>query len=248
VATLSAEGIAVFQIGSSLRDARTRRGLELAQVERDTRIRPRYLQALEDEQFDLLPGEAYAKGFLRTYADFLGLEGERFVDEYNSRFPVPEEPPNVKLARVKRRRSLLDMRYVAIPVAVLVGLIVWQLTKSGGGHHHVANAPPPPKTLPAAPQHVRASAPKTPTAPTAARVVFAAAKGPCWLSVRVGSETGRVLYEQTLQTGETARFSGKRLWIRIGAPWNVTATLNGKALTLPSALGNVVVTPSGAAQ
>jgi cytoskeleton protein RodZ len=240
----------VFQIGSSLRDARTRRGLELSEVERDTRIRPRYLQALEDERFELLPGEAYAKGFLRTYADFLGLEGDRFVDEYNSRFPVAEEPPNVKLARVKRRRSLLDTRYVAIPFAVLLGLIVWQLTKSGGGHHHVANAPPPPTTLPAAAApHVRASTPKTPSpTPAAARVVFAAAKGPCWLSVRLGSETGRVLYEQTLQPGQTARFSGRRLWIRIGAPWNLAATLNGKALTLPSALGNVVVTPSGLAQ
>jgi hypothetical protein len=239
----------VFQIGSSLRDARTRRGLELSQVERDTRIRPRYLQALEDERFDLLPGEAYAKGFLRTYADFLGLEGERFVDEFNSRFPVAEEPPNVKLAQVKRRRSVLDMRYVAIPFAVLLGLIVWQLTKSGGGHHHVANAPPAPKTVSAAAPHVRAStAPTPPPAPAAARVVFAAAKGPCWLSVRLGSETGRVLYEQTLQAGQTARFSGKRLWVRIGAPWNLAATLNGKALTLPSTLANVVVTPSGVAQ
>ena len=56
----------MFEIGSSLRDARTRRELELSQIERETRIRSRYLQALEDERFELLPGEAYAKGFLRT--------------------------------------------------------------------------------------------------------------------------------------------------------------------------------------
>jgi len=68
------------------------------------------------------------------------------------------------------------------------------------------------------------------------------------LSVRLGSETGRVLYEQTLQAGQTARFSGTRLWIRIGAPWNLAATLNGRALTLPSTLANVVVTRSGVAQ
>jgi cytoskeletal protein RodZ len=241
----------VFQIGSSLRDARTRRGLELSQVERDTRIRPRYLQALEDERFDLLPGEAYAKGFLRTYADFLGLEGERFVDEYNSRFPVAEEAPNVKLARVKRRRSLFDTRYVAIPFAVLLGLVAWQLTRSSGGHHQVAHAPPAPTTAPTAAPHVRAStsaAPAPPPARAVARLAFAATSGPCWLSVRLGSETGRVLYEKTLEPGQTARFSGKRLWIRIGAPWNLGATLNGKSLTLPSTLANVVVTPSGLAQ
>jgi cytoskeleton protein RodZ len=239
----------VFQIGSSLRDARTRRGLELSQVERDTRIRPRYLQALEDERFDLLPGEAYAKGFLRTYADFLGLEGERFVDEYNSRFPVSEEPPNVKLARVKPRRSLLDARYVALPFAVLVGLIAWQLTRSSGGQHHVAHAPPPPTTMPAAASHVPSTTPAAPASqPAAARLVLAATNGPCWLSVRLGAGTGRLLYERTLEPGQTVHFSGKRLWIRIGAPWNLSASVNGKAVTLPSTLANVVVTRSGLAQ
>src|SRR2546422_6950397 len=128
----------MFELGSSLRETRVRRGVELAQVAAETRIRSRYLQALEDERFELLPGEAYAKGFLRTYADFLGLEGERFVDEYNSRFPASEEPPTVKLARAKRRRSPLASRFVAIPFAVLLALIGWRLAGSGGGDHPVA--------------------------------------------------------------------------------------------------------------
>lgn len=233
----------MFEIGSSLRDARTRRGLELSQIEQETRIRPRYLQALEDERFDLLPGEAYAKGFLRTYADFLGLEGERFVDEYNSRFPASEEAPAVKLARVKRRRSLLDTRFVAIPFAVLLALIGWQLTRPGGGHHSVTHAPPAPPTVTTAAPHVRART--TAPAPVAARLVLAAIRGPCWLSVRLGSETGRLVYEGTLEQGKTARFSAGRLWIRIGAPWNLVATLNRSAVALPSSLGNVVVTRSG---
>ena len=240
----------MFEIGSSLRDARTRRGLELSQIERETRIRPRYLQALEDERFDLLPGEAYAKGFLRTYADFLGLEGERFVDEFNSRFPASEEPPNVNLARVRRRRSLFDLRFVAIPFAVLLGLLGWQLARSGGGGHHqgATHLPSSPATVANVAPHVRARTTAPPPKPVAARVVLAATRGSCWLSVRLGSETGRVLYESTLQAGQTARFSGKRLWIRIGAPWNLLATLNGKPVVLPSALGNVVVTPGGLKQ
>ena len=52
----------------------------------ETRIPRRYLHALEDERFELLPGSAYAKGFLRVYADYLGLDGQLFVDEYNARF------------------------------------------------------------------------------------------------------------------------------------------------------------------
>jgi cytoskeleton protein RodZ len=237
----------VFQIGSSLRDARMRRGLELSQVEHDTRIRPRYLQALEDERFDLLPGEAYAKGFLRTYADFLGLEGERFVDEYNSRFPASEEAPGVSLARVKPRRSLLGLRIAAVPLAVLLGLIGWQMARSsGGGHPHIAKAPPVPSTRAS---HAPPVAARTTTsaAPVAARLSFAATRGACWLSVRLGSETGRVLYESTLQPGKTVRFVGRRLWARIGAPWNLVATLNGRTLVLPSTLANVVVTPRGLA-
>ena len=63
----------MFELGSSLREARVRRGVELAQVAAETRIRTRYLQALEDERFELLPGSVYGKGFLRAYADYLGL-------------------------------------------------------------------------------------------------------------------------------------------------------------------------------
>ncbi len=76
----------MFELGSTLREARVRRGIELAQVAAETRIRTRYLQALEDERFELLPGSAYAKGFLRAYADYLGLDGQLFVDEYSARF------------------------------------------------------------------------------------------------------------------------------------------------------------------
>ena len=66
----------MFEIGNSLRDARVRQGLELPELETQTKIRAKYLKALEEEQFDLLPGEAYVKGFLRTYADRLGLDGQ----------------------------------------------------------------------------------------------------------------------------------------------------------------------------
>ena len=70
-----------------------------------------------------------------------------------------------------------------------------------------------------------------------------AARGSCWLSVRLGSETGRLVYERTLEQGQTVRFAGPRLWIRLGAPWNLDATLNGKRTQLPTSINNVVVTP-----
>ena len=74
----------MFEIGNSLREARLRQGLEFVEVEQATKIRGKYLRALEDEQFDILPGQTYVKGFLRTYAEYLGLDGQLYVDEYNS--------------------------------------------------------------------------------------------------------------------------------------------------------------------
>ncbi|MGH3062528.1 MAG: helix-turn-helix domain-containing protein, partial [Gaiellaceae bacterium] len=81
----------MFEIGNSLREARLRQGLEFPRIETETKIRGKYLRALEEEQFEVLPGETYVKGFLRTYADYLGLEGQLYVDEYNSRFTTAEE-------------------------------------------------------------------------------------------------------------------------------------------------------------
>jgi hypothetical protein len=61
--------------------------------------------------------------------------------------------------------------------------------------------------------------------------------------VRLGSDTGRVLYQRTLEAGQRALFVARRLWLRIGAPWNVDATLNGKPAPLPTSLANILVTP-----
>jgi hypothetical protein len=74
----------VFEIGNSLREARVRQQLELGEVELATKIRARYLRALEEESFEALPAQTYVKGFLRTYADYLGLDGQLYVAE-----PIP---------------------------------------------------------------------------------------------------------------------------------------------------------------
>jgi hypothetical protein len=236
----------MFEIGNNLRAARIRQKLELSQAEGDTRIRAKYLRALEDERFEVLPGPAYTKGFLRTYADYLGLDGQRFVDEYNARLPPEEEPEAPPQLRIRRRRRLVLAPWL-LAVAVLaagIGVVAWQLSSNGG--HHSSAGPPPAQTR----TTTRAALPTTPRAarqPSTllARIVLVARRGRCWLSVRQGSTTGRLVYERTLEQGRTAHFVASRLWIRIGAPWNVDATLNGKAVQLPAATGDVVVTPAG---
>jgi Helix-turn-helix domain/RodZ C-terminal domain len=232
----------VFEIGSSLREARMRQKFELGDVERATRIRARYLMALEEERFDILPGTAYAKGFLRTYADHLGLDAQRFVDEYNSRFAQEEELQAAPAVRVRRRRRWRDLRLAAIPIAVVLALVGWQLSRTRGHH------PPPPQAPPAT--ETTAAAERAPTtitralepAPTVAKIRLVAARGPCWIDVHLGSRTGRAIYIGTLRSGQPVRFVAQRLWIRMGAPWNLDAQLNGKTVQLARTVGNVLVT------
>ena len=90
---------AVFEIGNSLREARTRRPVDFNQAELATKIRVKYLRALEDERFDQLPSQTYVKGFLRTYAEYLGLDGQLYVDEFNSRFVAGDDHDRGRAAR-----------------------------------------------------------------------------------------------------------------------------------------------------
>ena len=239
----------MFEIGSSLREARERQKLELSRIEHDTHIRAKFLRALEDEQFDRLPAPAYARGFLRTYADYLGLDAQRFVDEYNAHFAPAEEPQAAVPVRIRRPGRLRRRLLVVVPVALSLGLVAWGFSLGGSHHHRAAFRPPLPHTRVSTttpPATTPPPAPSTATQkPVRAQIALVATRGPCWLSVRLGSETGRLLYERTLEHGQTVGFSGPRLWIRIGAPWNLDATLDGQRVQLPSSTGNVVATPRG---
>jgi len=216
----------VFEIGGSLAAARQAQGLGLPEVEALTCIRAKYLAALEAERFAALPGRAYARAFLRTYASALGLEADRFVDEYDARFPEPEEEP---LLTHGFPRRTFPTRLVVIAAAVLgvVAFVAWSgTTTSHTPTTSVARSPvverasvlPPPVVQ--SPRPVSAPHPPPPPRP----LVIRAAGGPCWLLVRRASATGTVLYEATLQQGQVVRFRAPRVWVRFGAPWNVTVT------------------------
>ena len=234
----------MFEIGSSLREARIRRGLELRDVEGATRIRATYLAALEDERFHALPADAYAIAFLRTYADFLDLEGEVYVAELRSRM-VAEEPPPPPPPRWRPRLPRIEPR---VPVlvglgAIVLGVIVlsWRL----GAGEQAARVPRPPARTPTSTTTSEQPAPPGKRS-RLVHLVVTAAGGDCWLSVHAGSREGPALYEGLLAEGRSRRFARKRLWVRMGAPWNLRVELNGKAVRdLPPDTGNVLVTRSG---
>jgi len=77
------------EIGDQLRETRMRNRIDITEVEAATKIRAKYLRALENEEWDLLPGPTFVKTFLRTYADYLGLDARQLVEEYRSRYERP---------------------------------------------------------------------------------------------------------------------------------------------------------------
>jgi cytoskeleton protein RodZ len=79
-------------IGETLREARMRQRLDIADVEAKTKIRAKYLRALENEEFSMLPGPTFVKTFLRTYAEALGLDPHMLVEEYRAAHEVGDEP------------------------------------------------------------------------------------------------------------------------------------------------------------
>src|SRR5690349_9711837 len=135
----------MFEIGNSLREARVRRGIDFAQAELATKIRGKYLRALEEEQFTLLPAQTYIKGFLRTYAEYLGLDGQLYVDEYNSRFVTggDDHEPRARRSSVRperrNRRIETNVVLVALAAIAILTVIVISAWKASGGKQ---NTPP----------------------------------------------------------------------------------------------------------
>src|SRR3954467_2342852 len=77
------------EIGETLRETRMRRHIDMSEVEAATKIRAKYLRALENEEWDLLPGPTFVRTFLRTYAEYLGLDPKPIVEEYKQRYDRP---------------------------------------------------------------------------------------------------------------------------------------------------------------
>lgn len=97
----------VSQIGLTLQKARKERGLSYEDVEQDTKIRVRYLEAMERNDYDTLPGIVYAQGFLKTYANYLDLDGESLAREFKDGQSASSETqgPNTRSVRADRRES-----------------------------------------------------------------------------------------------------------------------------------------------
>ena len=242
----------MFEIGSSLREARVRQEIDFPEAEQATKIRAKYLRALEDERFELLPAHTYVKGFLHSYADYLGLDGQLYVDEYNSRYVLGDEEAPVRVRRgpgarrprhqARRVSGLVLLALGGIAAATALVIAAWRF---GGADDPSVRGLEPSGATGASTGAVQQPA-RPPAAPT--RVTIWAARGDTALEVRRGTQTGPVIYRGTLERGQEQRFAGRRFVLRVGSPEIVRLSVNGERALLQPRWGLYVATPNGLAR
>jgi hypothetical protein len=132
------------EIGPTLREARMRARIDITEVEQATKIRAKYLRALENEEWNLLPGSTFIKSFLREYAAYLGLDARSLVEEYKLRYERPSEhelaPISPQLGRDRRGGGgggiggpRVAPRWLIVgAVLVLVVGVLWLVGSLGG--------------------------------------------------------------------------------------------------------------------
>ena len=117
-----------MSFGEELRQAREQRGASLADVEKETKIRAKYIKAMENDDFDVLPGKVYVRGFLRMYARFLGLDGDFLVERYEEQLAPwsveTEEPEAHQSTALQTEKTTLPWKPLLMAAVVIILVFV----------------------------------------------------------------------------------------------------------------------------
>jgi cytoskeleton protein RodZ len=240
-------------IGSTLREARIRARIDMSEVETQTKIRAKYLRAIENEEWDLLPGPVYVKSFLRTYGDYLGLDSRMLVEEFKRRYerPSDHEParPVASLGR-ERDRGPRGPRGPVLPqwapiAAVLVAIVVilYLVGTLGGSSKSPSTTTPRTGARQATRRraHPRATLPATPASVT----LQMAPTAPVYVCL-VDGRGHRLIFEQTYTVGQAIpTFTRHRLLLTLGNA-NVQVRINGKLqpISQSSTAIRLLITPT----
>jgi cytoskeletal protein RodZ len=230
------------EIGATLREARMGARLDVSEIEAQTKIRAKYLRALENEEWSLLPGPTFVKSFLRTYAQALGLDGRGLVEEYRLHHERPSEAAFDPIASTSQRPRQRPPRSGPSPaylisvgvVGLVIVLLIVLLATSGGSSNKgkgTSSAGKPTKA-----QVRRHSASVAPAAPASTQPLVALSLKPtAEVYVCLIGENGRKLIPgTTLTAGEsTPTFHARRFTLNLGNN-AVTLYINGRARTVPA--------------
>jgi cytoskeleton protein RodZ len=225
------------EIGDQLRETRMRNRIDITDVEAATKIRAKYLRALENEEWDLLPGPTFVKTFLRTYADYLGLDARNLVEEYRARYERPSAPELTPFGTSIGSRRARPRRPILAPwMAVLAGIVVllgalWLLGNWGGdegdGGDEVSATSTPNATPAPSDEGEKKKRKQTPAKKTVVRLQIQPT-GP--VSVCLENAAGEPLIQNiTLQANEdTETFRSKRFTMSFGTG-EAVMRVDGKA-------------------
>jgi cytoskeleton protein RodZ len=229
------------EIGQTLRETRMRNRVDIADVEAGTKIRAKYLRALENEEWDLLPGPTFVKTFLRTYAEFLGLDARQLVEEYKQRY---ERPSAMELTpfgtgsglggRRDRRRRIAPGPWVFGIVGVLVLLAaLYALGKWGSGNDDPTPEGVQSKSTPRATATPRPRSSSSRGAAAATRVSLIVVPTGT-VNVCLVDASGKALIDnRDLLAGERSRrYRGRRLRISFGNG-QAHMLVNGRRVEVP---------------
>jgi cytoskeleton protein RodZ len=228
-------------IGEALRSAREAQGKSVEDAAAATRIRPSYLEALEQEHFEQLGGNVYAKGFLRSYANFLGVDPAPLLEAYRAQerpdAPLFEHAPTAIRGQASGRRGPTWLAVAIVCVSIILVVSLWSLLRPSPDP---TNAQPPfaPEPATTAVGSAGTSTPPTTTRPVPKGVtVTVRYTAPSWTKV---TADGEVSFEGTPGPDERRTFRAKRsIELILGAPAKVTLTVNGKDLGVPDRSGAI---------
>ncbi len=206
------------EIGETLREARMRRRIDMTEVESATKIRAKYLRALESEEWELLPGPTFVKTFLRTYADYLELDSRLLVEEYKQRFERPAgmdvTPLNLRRQRRAKRVAPRIGPGVVVVLGILVLLVALYLLGVSGGNDETQ--PPAAVETPTPAKTPSQSKEKKQAAPARPMRVSIVATGQVYVCME--DSRGRAIVDkETLEPGQQTRtFRGRRFKVTFG--------------------------------
>jgi cytoskeleton protein RodZ len=207
------------EIGETLREARMRRRIDMADVESATKIRAKYLRALESEEWELLPGPTFVKTFLRTYAEYLGLDARLLVEEYKQRYERPAAMDITPLnLRQQRRRRRVAPR-LGPGVVVVLGIVALLAALYALGRVGQDDTPTPtPRVQSTATPSKRSKQPTASERKKRNRVVRVRIAATGTVYVCMEDARGRpVVDKRTLQAGETtSTFRSRRFRVTFG--------------------------------
>lgn len=229
------------EIGATLREARMRARIDVSEIEAQTKIRAKYLRALENEEWDLLPGPTFVKSFLRTYATALGLDGRALLEEYRLSYERPSEPPEPIVTSSRRMRmgggpgaagpSRGYVALVSIVVVVILLLVVGLVSGGGGGGKSSTTAAS--ARVSGHRRRARRRS-RTSAAPLPANVISVQMRATGTVYICLLGENGQPLVDgRTLEAGQsTPEFYGKYFELTLGNN-SVALTIDGTPRVVP---------------